>query len=458
MKLSKFNMPIQFKNKTLCIYNTLSDSLTFLDENTWNQIQANTDNIEDNKLVSLLNTQGILLTNDIDEMEIYRFRTGKQRYKNPQTHIFLTLTDACNCCCPYCFEKKQTNTGNMKRADFNIINSFIAEQIKINNSRYLHIDFFGGEPFLCEDIIFYEMDELLKLAQYMKTELSIQFYTNGTVKFQRGFAALQKYPIKNILITLDGIKSVHDKMRPLINGKSSYDQIISNSKELLSLNIPVSIRINFDNESYKSIPLLLSELESNGMKKVPIQFYPIQSMSHSCADYSNAVSVKELEKIMPVLWEYAIGNNFNVPLKPNVANIYCSAFCSSTFMINPNLDIHKCALLQCDDKYKIANLKEKITVNDGSYYYKWMNRDASMQKKCADCISLPVCSGGCGGTGTFKSGTHLLPNCYEFAPNILEKRIYFYILSKYTKKVKDSINKQENYMVLEEAKYKNIWW
>ena len=115
--------------------------------------------------------------------------------------------------------------------------------------------------------------------------------------------------------------------------------------------------------------------------------------------------------------------------------------------------MYKCALLQCEKKYSIGNLKKDTRYQSDSVFYDWLTYDPSTENGCKNCVSLPVCAGGCGGSGTFRYGTHHHSNCFESSPKMLKMAIRQYINLHYMEIVKNFLSGPETVKVLESAIY-----
>lgn len=444
LKKSKYNMTVPLGSCNL-IYNTLQDSLTFV-KNTPNTA-LNAEEIE------TLHAQGVYINQDVDERLVFRYRANLQKYRSTRLHLFLTITGNCNCDCQYCFAKGCFPNRSMIDKDIPYVLEFAESQLCSHPIREMHIDFFGGEPFLCESLYTRLMRELTKIGEKYNIIPSFQFYTNGTIVPKNGYEMFSEFENVKFLITLDGLKSVHDVLRPMKSNESCYDTIVNNLKEIRKANQKAVIRINYGKSSYARVPLLLDELIRQGLTCFPIEFYPIQNMSNSSADFDDAVKVGDLPNLNEYLWRAAANRNIPVSIRPVTANCYCSAFTGTMFVIDPDLDVYKCALLQCEKKYSIGNLKQRTDFQTDSVFYDWLTYDPSMEDNCKDCISLPVCAGGCGGSGTFRFGTQHHSNCYELSPAMLKRTIKTYVLIFYETQLLDFINGNENVLILEKARY-----
>lgn len=443
-KKSKYNLIIPFEGCN-AVYNTLQDSITLVGSMQKNQMSKSD--------ISILHSQGIYINNEVDERLIFRYRANQQKYRSTRLHLFLTITGSCNCDCQYCFAKGCFPNRSMSELDISYIVTFTENQLRSRAMREIHIDFFGGEPFLCEDLYLKLMREFTKLSSRYGIVPYFQFYTNGTIIPRHGYEIFDEFEHVKLLITLDGLKDVHDKLRPLKDSHSCYDTIIKNLTSIREVNQHAVIRINYGKNSYLYVPRLLDELIKMGLTCFPIEFYPIQNMSNSSAEFKDAVGVKELPSINEYLWKEASKRNIPVSVRPVAANCYCSAFTDTMFVIDPDLYVYKCALLQCEKKYSIGNLKKQTKYQTDSVFYDWLTYDPSTEDRCKDCISLPVCAGGCGGSGIFRFGTQHHSNCYELSPLMLKQTIKTYISTYYQKHIATFIQNNVHVMILEKARY-----
>lgn len=446
VKESEYNMVLKEYDNSVLIFNTLQDSLSLKKKD----IPYDKMNL---KSVDVLHKQGVLINSTINELQIIRHRANVQKYGGKRLHVFITLTGACNCNCQYCFAKDCYSEGRITEKDIPYIISFIKQQIQVNRSTLLNIDFFGGEPLLCENIYLDLMTQITDLGKSINILPEFQFYTNGTIEPQCGFEVFKNFSNTSFLITLDGLRDVHDSLRPLVSGKSSYDTIIKNLEILQSVGLKAVIRINYGKESFHNVPSLLDELIRLGLNSFPIAFYPVQNMSDRSSDYPEAIDAASLVTINEFLWAEAKKRGIRLSLRTTSSNCYCTAFTNSMFVIDPMLNVYKCALLQCDQKYSIGNLKKQTQYSRDNTYYDWLTYDPTTEMPCFKCISLPICAGGCGGSGTFRYGTHHHSNCYDLSPLMVKKRMLYYFNCNYISLIHQFESSDQEVCIVEAAKY-----
>ena len=248
MKVSYYNIFSKVEENSYVLYNTLYDSLLIIDEEVRDCIANKRIQDLPEVIINGLKKSSILIDDDINERNIYSFKRYYHQYKEERTHILLTVTHSCNCACEYCFEQHKTLNGFLSKPVNENIRRFIVNAIRQNNSKMLQIDFFGGEPFINWKLVEEEIEFYNKWCQRNNVKVLYRFYTNGTILNSNIQTLLleNRDKIKDLQITLDGPKEIHDRLRPLKNKLSCYDKIMENLIELKNLSIPVIIRINFN--------------------------------------------------------------------------------------------------------------------------------------------------------------------------------------------------------------------
>jgi len=411
-------------------FNTLRNSLLLLDEEVYIALQNKRLDLLDKATTDLLETNGIVLESSIDEFCLYKYLRNKKIFDTSHFYVFLTLTTACNCACRYCFQadrKVRKNEYLSEKASLKIRN-FITNNIKKYGSKSLQVDFFGGEPFLYFKMLKNEIEFYNKWAMLNNIKVSFRIYTNGTILNQEMADFLSEQPISDLQITLDGPKRIHDANRPLLNGKSSFELILRNLLSLKKRLVPFILRINFDKNSVNYYEELLNNLCECGLEGISVYPYPVQAMTPSCGTYGEAITDKDIIKLLPNLLEAALKKGFEVPLKPNSGYIYCGSSKFTSFVIDLNAQPFKCALLQEKDANKIGSInKDGELVDINSEYYKWFSRDPTEIASCRKCKMLPLCNGGCAGSAVHKYGTYFINNCYENNISIFKRKLKLYL-------------------------------
>ena len=177
------------------------------------------------------NSKSIFIPNDLikDKEQIFMVNDFFASCSLPKAgisiYICINLTSMCNMKCKYCFNPSKKNES----AKFTDIIVFIENIVsKHPESTKFFIDLSGsGEPLL-------EMDKIIKIAKYSKElqnrigkEVLVQFICNGTLLNAQNVKKLQENDVL-FGISLDGIKTYHDKNRIFPDGRGSFDVIMKN--------------------------------------------------------------------------------------------------------------------------------------------------------------------------------------------------------------------------------------
>ncbi len=125
MKKSNYNFFIDYKedeNKIIA-YNALSNNLALMDKEEFD-IFNNSENLDsiDNQLLSQLKIGNFIVDDELDELELIRFKMLESRFNRNLLSLTIAPTSACNFRCIYCYEKNSLQEVYM---DESIIESIL---------------------------------------------------------------------------------------------------------------------------------------------------------------------------------------------------------------------------------------------------------------------------------------------------------------------------------------------
>ena len=156
-----------------------------------------------------------------------RYMSGAQRAH--LSGLSLQVTDACNLACSYCyFYEKAPVTMTEEVVDL-ALNLLVRDSDPAAPS--WHINLFGGEPTLRPELIRYICTETSQRAASAGKDASFSLTTNGTRFDQRFLDLTTEFGISTML-SLDGNQQAHDRFRKYLDGRGSYEKIMSNLKYL----------------------------------------------------------------------------------------------------------------------------------------------------------------------------------------------------------------------------------
>lgn len=251
-------------------------------------------------------------------------------------------TEQCNFRCSYCYQYYENS--KMSEEMVCALLSFLNK--RLNSLKVLHINWFGGEPLLAQDII-YKVSDLIQNSK--KNNQSLRYIgnitTNGYLLDSLTFKDLFEHGIKTYQITLDGLESEHNKTRKLINGKGTFQKIWKNLLEIKSSNCEgnIKIRIHYNESNYKDLVPLISCIKTEFLsdKRFKIYFRPVEKFGGKNDSDIISVPYEKQKEITNYLKSY-VGNNDNLYNK--FENYICYASQLNSFVIRANGFIQKCDL------------------------------------------------------------------------------------------------------------------
>ena len=140
----------------------------------------------------------------------------------------------CNLRCQYCF----AGAGEFHMNHRSLLSVGTGEKAldwltaMSGHRRNLEVDFFGGEPLMNFSVIKQLVAYGRSLEQKRNKTFKFTLTTNGMALNDEIISFVNR-EMENVVISLDGRKEVHDRMRPTVNGKGSYDAAIDRARKLV---------------------------------------------------------------------------------------------------------------------------------------------------------------------------------------------------------------------------------
>ncbi|MBU7016215.1 MAG: radical SAM protein [Theionarchaea archaeon] len=447
MKASRYNIYVEAHDKTI-VYNPMTNALLTVDKELRSCLEKNEFESIDHSLMDSLKKCGII-TDDIDELRVYRLKHNLTKYNTKKTSSFLVITTyTCNLECPYCYEgpaDAEYRSQFMSPETTLQTIEFVKNQTLKNKSRMVGIGLYGGEPLLnmdcCETV-------LKSVSEWCKCN-NILFYaaltTNGTLLDEKALARIGEY-LSSVHITLDGPQNLHDKRRIKKNGSGSYSEILEHLKLLKDRKEHLSVRINVDEENRHLIHEILDDLEEIGLKGRPyFHIYFAQVIPQdACLTFPTDPEFKEWNRkftwyhlpIMNMAIEKGWKDHLAVDLGEShslvsLNIVSCEYAQYGKYSIDPYGDIYMCPASAGRTQYRIGKLE-----NGGTWfpaYYHVMTRDPSLTLPCNQCEMLPMCGGGCSIASYFKYEDYHKTHC-NFTKELIYERLKAYLQFRYPEK------------------------
>lgn len=383
--------------------------------------------------IEALKEEGTLFTEDVYQNVVFDFKERKTVVKALCLHI----AHDCNLACKYCFAEEGEYRGRRalmsyevgkKALDFLIANS--------GTRRNLEVDFFGGEPLMNFDVV-------KQLVAYGREQEKIHdknfrftLTTNG-VLLNDDIMEFANKEMANVVLSIDGRKEIHDKMRPSRNGKGSYDIIVPKFQKLAKSreqkNYYVRGTFTHFNKDFAKDVIHMADL---GFEQISVE--PVVAPSE--ADY--AIRESDVETICQEYDKLADemirrrdqGKCFNffhfmIDLTggPCVAKRLSGCGSGTEYLaVTPWGDFYPCHQFVGNEEFLLGNVDEGITNTEVQDKFKLCNVYA--KEKCKDCFARFYCSGGCAANAFNFSGD--INGAYDIGCDLQKKRIECAIMLK----------------------------
>ncbi|ABZ83586.1 radical sam protein, putative [Heliomicrobium modesticaldum Ice1] len=318
--------------------------------------------------------------------------------------LCLHVAHDCNLRCGYCFagtgpfggdrSLMPVETGK-QAVDFLLAHS--------QGRRHVEIDFFGGEPLLNVDVV----KELVAYAKRRAAEegkvLKLTLTTNGLLLDEETGRYLNEEGL-SVVLSLDGRREVHDRMRPYADGSGSYDDVAANLLAFVQSRggEDYYVRGTFTghNPDFAADVLHIHDLGFRHISVEPVVAPPD-------VDYAlRQEQIEGLDEQYRMLAEECIRRgragrplnffHFNLDLAHGPCLAKRLSGCGAGFeymAVAPNGDLYPCHQFVGREDYRLGNVATGLTGQSIARAF----ADAHIYHKagCPTCWARFLCSGGC---------------------------------------------------------------
>ena len=383
--------------------------------------------------ITELKEAGSLFTEDIYENYIDSFKNRQPVVKALCLHI----AHDCNLACQYCFAEEGEYHGRRALMSFEVGKKALDFLVANSGSRRnLEVDFFGGEPLMNWEVVKQLVEYGRSIEEANNKKFRFTLTTNGVLLNDEILDFVNK-EMGNIVLSTDGRKEVHDRMRPFRNGKGSYDLIMPKFKKVAESRNQTNyyVRGTFTHYNLDFSKDVLS-LADEGFKQISVE--PVVASPED----AYALRTEDLPQIFEEYDKLAAemikrekeGRGFNffhfmIDLTGGPCVYKRLSGCGSGteyLAVTPWGDLYPCHQFVGNEDFLLGNVDDGIVKKNICEEFKQCN--VYSKPKCKDCFAKLFCSGGCAANSYNFHGN--INDSYEVGCEMERKRVECAIMIK----------------------------
>ena len=360
-----------------------------------------------------------------EEKETTLFRNTYLEFSEGQdkaeVQIFYVPDYSCNFKCTYCYQEEYIQDSKPHDQKI-VIDAFFSYLDSKFIGRDFYLTLFGGEPLLPSESHRNTIEYFLDKAD--ERDLSLAIVTNG-YSLESYLPRLKKSNIREIQLTIDGPRDMHDIRRPLKSGGETFNKVSEAVTLCLENNIPVNLRVVLDKQNISSLPLLADHAIKKGWTAHSLfktqlgRNYELHSCQKEHEFLFSRISM--YEEIYKLLKDH-----------PEILEFHRPAFSLSRFLYeegelpDPLFDscpgaktewafdytgrIYSCTATVGKEGEELGEFYPDVKLNE-LMIEQWQDRDVCSIDECKECSVQLACGGGCAAVAKNRTGSILSPDC-----------------------------------------------
>lgn len=376
--------------------------------------------------------------------DIYEDKADVLKAKNNVVKaLCLHVAHTCNLNCSYCFASQGKYHGEDALMSFEVGKQALDFLVANSGTRKnLEVDFFGGEPLMNWEVV----KKLVEYARSIEKEHGKNFRftltTNGML-LDDEVTEFCNREMSNVVLSLDGRREVHDRLRKDYMGRGSYDVIVPKFQEFVKKRGDKSYymrgtythnNIDFTNDIFHMADLGFSELSMEPVVCAPDDPYALtkEDLPELFRQYeilADEMIKRDEEGRGFTFYHYMI----DLANGPCIYKRISGCGSGTEYMaVTPAGDFYPCHQFVGDEKYCMGNVWDGVTNTDMREKFRKCN--VYSRPECKDCWAKLYCSGGCAANAYHATGD--INGIYEYGCELFKKRMECAIMIQVDKALK----------------------
>lgn len=357
--------------------------------------------------------------------------------------LCLHVAHTCNLNCSYCFASQGKYHGDRALMSFEVGKQALDFLMDHSGSRRnLEVDFFGGEPLMNWDVVKQLVAYARSQEEKRKKHFRFTLTTNGML-IDDDVIDFANKEMDNVVLSLDGRKEIHDRLRVDYAGHGSYDRIVPKFQKFVESRggKQYYMRGTFThaNPDFTKDVFHMSDLGFRELSMEPVVCAPDDPAALTKDDLK--IVKKEYEHLatrMLEMEEEGEGITFyhymlSLTDGPCVYKRISGCGSGTEYMaVTPWGDLYPCHQFVGEEKYKLGNIWDGVT--NPAIREEFRACNAYARPDCKDCWAKLYCSGGCAANAYHATGT--IRGVYQDGCELFRKRIECAIMMQVAKDAK----------------------
>lgn len=288
--------------------------------------------------------------------------------------INIWVTNRCNLCCEYCYEGKYKNSKEISKGNTVLLIDYIKTIAEKN--KYLAINFHGGEPLLCIEII----ENICEGLGELRNKTFFSLTTNGTLINNYNIEIIKKYSI-NLSISMDGIETAHNISRKYPGGEGTFGDCLKGVMYAKERGVEFRCRMTITPQNYVYLYESVLFLAKLGIKN-------IVAMPDLYNKNWTDDMIQQIEKDIKKILRSQLGIDFAFFEKCVQHKGRCLGGIEE-INIDPDLNIYPCACVVGNEEYCLGNIEtQKFHMQ---VYQKLNDMCQNHIEECDGCLFYNYC-------------------------------------------------------------------
>ncbi len=343
--------------------------------------------------------------------------------------LCLMVAHDCNLRCKYCFADTGEFGGGRELMTNEVGERAVDYLIEHMGPRiHSEIDFFGGEPLVNMPVVRHLTEYIRAKEKTTGKKFKLTLTTNGLLLNEENRKFFNDNNI-SLVLSLDGRKETHDRMRPDAGGNGTYDRVLKNFKALVDSRGGDNyyLRGTYTKYNLDFTKDVLSMADA-GFDILSIEPVVAKDAPYGIEESDLPRVYEEYDRLVDAyLKRQREGRgffffHFNMDLSngPCVAKRLAGCGAGHEYMaVAANGDLYPCHQFVGREKYRLGSVFEGVTDNHWPKYFR--ESHVLNKEKCRDCWARFFCSGGCHANADLFHGDIREP--YEVGCAIQKKRL-----------------------------------